>query len=184
MDTPQIIIIAIIIIYVIFTYNSFINLRARVKNSLSDYEVIQEKRFDLIPDLCRMVQGYMKHEAETLTKVAGLRSQAIKQGGSTESRVGLDNDLTRAMGSIMVNIESYPDLKASQNFLKLQSSENEVEEQLSAAKRTFNAIVAEYNGAIQMFPSNIIAMIFNFKSHNFFEVEEYKKENPDISNFF
>lgn len=184
MDESTIFFIISILIAIIFIYNWLVGLRAQVQNALSDYEIIQEKRYDLIPDLCRMVKGYMKHEAETLTKIAGLRSQAIKQGESSERRVGLDNELSRAMGSIMVNIESYPDLKASENFLNLQASENEVEEQISAAKRSFNAIVGKYNGAVEMFPTNVIAMIFNFKRHNFCEVDALKKENPDISKIF
>ncbi len=126
----------------------------------------------------------MNHEADTLIRIAESRSQSFKTSKATESQVALENGLTRTLGSIMVAVENYPELKASQNFLELQKSENEVEEQLSAARRTFNAITAEYNAAVQMFPTNIIALIFNFKTKVFFEVPDFKKENPDIGDIF
>ena len=169
----------IIILVIIFMYNSLVDKRAACDNAYSDIQALQQSRFDKIPDLIKYVERYMKHESSVLSRVTGLRAKAIDENAPSEKMVALDNEFSRAMESIWVSFEDYPDLKANENVLSLQQSENEIEDQIAAAGRAFNAAVAEYNGMVQMFPSNIIASIFSFKTRTFLEVPKHKLENPE-----
>ena len=147
-------------------------------------DVQLKKRYDLIPNLISTVKEYMTHERELLTKVTELRSKAINPGISSEERVDLDNQITGAMKGIMVAVENYPDLKSNTNFLNLQRTMNEVESQISAARRAYNAAVTDFNNGIQMFPGSIIAGMMHLTKKKVFEIPVTERQNYDAKNLF
>lgn len=169
-------IIGLILIGFIVIYNSLIGKKNMVENAYSSIDVMLKKRFDLIPNLVATVKGYMTHENETLTKVTEMRARAMSGSLTSDQTVELDNML----GRIMVSVEKYPDLKANTNFLQLQGSLNEIEEQISAARRAFNAAVLDYNNAIEMFPSNLVANMINYKTRQMFEIAATERNNPNV----
>ena len=164
------IIVGVIVLGLIGIYNSLITRRNQVDNSFASIDVMLKKRADLIPSLVSTVKGYAKHEEELFTKVTELRNQIKQVGLDAEGRVQLENELTKGMSRIMIISEAYPDLKASDNFIHLQKSIADMEDQLSAARRAFNASVNDYNNGIEKFPSNIIAGMMNFKRKSMFEL--------------
>jgi LemA protein len=178
------IVIGILIISIIAIYNRLVGLRNDADKAFASIDAMAKKRYDLIPNLVATVQQYMEHERATLTEITELRAKAVSGTLSDNEKVDLDNKISRAMGGIMVAVENYPDLKANQNFIQLQGSLNEVEEQLSAARRAYNAAVTDYNNATQMFPSNIFAAMFNFKAKRLFEISEKERENVDVKSLF
>lgn len=179
-----IIIIAILFVIVIALYNSLIYKKNKVEKAFSSIDVMLKKRYDLIPNLVETVKQYMTHEKETLLKITEWRSAAMTGGVSTAERSKLDSQIGKAMGNIMVAVENYPDLKANENFMMLQRSWNEVEEQLSAARRAFNAAVTEYNNAIEMFPSNIMASIMGYKRKEVLVIPEEERKNVNAKELF
>lgn len=178
--------VALIVFWAIAVYNGLINKKNGVEYAFSSIDVMLKKRRDLIPNLVAAVKEYMGHEKELLTKVTELRSQIIKaeEGGNEEQRFNLENQLSGMLGKIQVAVEAYPDLKANQNFLQLQASLNEIEEQISASRRAFNGAVYDYNNAIEMFPSNVIAGMMNYKRKASFEIPEAERENVNVSELF
>ena len=165
-------------------YNSLINKKNQVENAFGGMDAQLKKRYDLIPNLISTVQTYMKHEADTLTQITELRAKAVSGQASDEEKVDLDNMITSKLGGIMVAVENYPDLKASENFNQLQRSLNEVEEQISASRRAYNATVTSYNNSVEMFPTNIIAGMMNMKHKNVFEIPEVQRENVNVGDLF
>ena len=159
-------------------YNSLVSRRNRVESSFSSVDVYLKKRYDLIPNLVETVKGYMQHERMTLTEVTELRAKAISGNMSADEKVDLNNQLTSALKSIMVSVENYPQLKANENFLRLQASLNDVEEQISAARRAFNATVLDYNNAVEMLPTSIVASTTGFRRRNYFDVKEDERQVP------
>ncbi len=164
------IVLAILIVYVISTYNGLVTLRQRVKNGFSQIDVMLQKRFDLIPNLVECVKGYSKHEAETLENVTKLRS-AWSGANSVEEKAKIDSEVTSALRSIYAVSESYPDLKANENFINLQNQLKEIEEKIAYSRQFYNDTVTKYNTKIQMFPTSIVASAFNFKEEKLFEVD-------------
>jgi LemA protein len=126
----------------------------------------------------------MQHEKSKLTEITELRAKAISGNLTDDEKVELNNKMSKALHSINVAVENYPDLKANTNFLQLQAALNEIEEQLSAARRAFNAAVNSYNNAVQMFPTNIIALIMGFKSKAYFEIIEAERQNVNVKDLF
>ncbi|CZE46177.1 LemA family protein [Campylobacter geochelonis] len=186
MSTAAIIFLGAIIIIalaIISTYNSLVGKRNQVKNIRAGVDTQLKKRYDLIPNLVSAVKEYLTHEKETLTKVTELRSKAMSSTSDSEA-FSLNNQLSKLLGSIQVAIEAYPELKANENVMHLQSTLNEVEEQISAARRAYNSSVMIYNNAIEMFPSNIIANLFNFTKDDFFAIDESEKAAPNVSELF
>ena len=165
-------------------YNGLINKKNQVENAFGGMDAQLKKRYDLIPNLISSVQTYMKHESDTLTEITELRTKAISGGLSNDDKVDLDNKITSKLGGIMVAVENYPDLKASDNFIQLQRSLNEVEEQISASRRSYNASVTDLNNGIEKFPSNIIAGMMNLARKEVFEIPETQRENVDVGNLF
>jgi len=165
-------------------YNSLVGKKNQVKNAFATIDVQLKKRHDLIPNLVAAVKQYMTHEAGLLTKVTQMRAQAQQGGISGKERVALENQISHAMGSIMVAVENYPDLKASENFVNLQGSLNEVEEQLSAARRAFNAAATDFNDAVEMFPTNLMARMMGYRTRPLFEIPQAQRENPDVGQLF
>jgi LemA protein len=180
----QLVVLGVLILFGILGYNRLVGLRNSAEKAFASIDAMAKKRYDLIPNLVATVQKYMEHERGTLTEITEMRARAISGNLSDNEKVELDNRISRAMGGIMVAVENYPDLKANQNFLQLQGSLNEVEEQLSAARRAYNAAVTDYNNACQMFPSNVFAMIFNFRPKRLFEISEAERQNVDVRAMF
>ena len=172
--TVTIILLIIIILLVVFAisiYNSLVGLRNQVKNAWSQIDVQLKRRHDLIPNLIETVKGYMNHERATLENITNARSKAVSAQGVSE-KAKAEAQLTEAIGKFNLVVENYPDLKANQNFLTLQEELTSTENKISFSRQNYNDQVLFYNNKIQMFPSNILANMFNFKQEDFFEVED------------
>lgn len=172
------------ILIVVFYYNSFISKRNMAEQAFSTIDVMLKKRCDLIPNLVATVQQYMKHESGTLTRIAELRGRAADSDADANSRVAANNEMNKLLGGIMVQVENYPDLKANQNFTQLQNSLNNMEEQLSAARRAFNAAVVGFNTSIEMFPGNLVAGLFGFKRKDVLVTDPEDRKVPDVKALF
>lgn len=183
MTTPIIIVGVVALLFVVM-YNSLIGKKNNVENAFGSVDVMLKKRYDLIPNLVETVKQYMTHEKETLTKITELRTRAMSGGMSSDDKVSLENQLTKAIGGIMVAVENYPDLKASDNFDMLQRSWNEAEEQISAARRSYNAAVTTYNNGVEMFPTNIISNMLNYSRKEVFEIPETERQNISAKSLF
>ncbi len=177
-----VLVLAAIIVMVL--YNSLIGKKNQVENAFGGMDAMLKKRYDLIPNLVSTVQQYATHERELLEKVTSLRTQAIQGNLSNDDKVELDNQISGALGQIMVAVESYPDLKANENFLQLQASLNEIEEQISASRRAYNAAVTDYNNGVEMFPTNIMAGMMNLKRKKVFEITETERQNVNVGELF
>ena len=164
-------------------YNSLVRRRNRADQAYSTIEVQLTQRYDLIPKLVETVKQYMGHERSLLEDIVRLRQKAVSSATPSD-KIKADNDLTRAMGQLNVTMENYPQLKASDTFVQLQRSLNEVEEQLAAARRSYNAAVTDYNNAVQTFPSSIIAGGMNFGTRTMFVADEKKRGDVDMRGLF
>lgn len=182
--TAPLIALGLIALFAAVAYNRFIRLRNMADKAFSTIDVMAKKRYDLIPNLVAAVQKYMEHERGTLTSITEMRARAMQGNLSPDERVKLENQITRSLGNIQVAVENYPELKASENFKQLQASLNEVEEQLSASRRAYNAAVTDYNNAVQMFPSNMFALIFRFQSRALLETPEQERQNVNVKELF
>ena len=165
-------------------YNGLVGKKNNVENAFSGMDVMLKKRYDLIPNLVSTVKQYMEHEKSTLTEVTALRSKAMSGQLSTDDKIALDNQISKAIGGIMVAMESYPELKANETFLNLQKTLNEVEEQISAARRSYNATVLEYNNATEMIPTNIVAGMMGYKRKAMFEIPDQERSNVNVGDMF
>jgi len=174
-------IIAVLAFMVIGMYNSLIKLRNQVKNAWAQIDVQLKRCHDLIPNLIETVRGYMIHERQTLESITNMRSQAMN-ATNMQDRVKAEGELTNMLGRLQVAVEAYPDLKANQNFLALQEELTSTENKISYARQSYNDQVLFYNNKKQIFPSNIIAGMFNFKDEVFFEIQDQsEKEVPKVS---
>jgi LemA protein len=172
----------IILFYVIWTFNRLVGLKTRARAAWSDIEVQLKLRWDLVPRLVSTVEGYTKHEAETLQKVVGARKLAM-QGAeveSVEARGQEELSLTEAARSVFLLAEDYPDLKANTNFLDLQKSLVDIEDNLQYARRYYNAVVRDYNILIASFPAMFVASVFRFGRKEFFQIDADERETPGI----
>ena len=167
-------------IAVIVTYNSLVALKNQVKNAWSQIDVQLKRRHDLIPNLVETVKGYAAHESETLEKVIKARQQAVNITDSVKNRAAAENVLSGALKSLFAVAENYPELKANENFLHLQEELTSTENKISFARQFYNDSVLEYNNKKEMFPSNIIANIFNFENREFFEIDVAEKAAPQV----
>ncbi len=168
--------IAVIILWLIGVYNGLIRLKNRVQEAWSDIDVQLKRRYDLIPNLVETVKGYATHERELLENVTKARSQAMQATGP-EQKGQAENMLSGALKSLFAVAENYPDLKASQNFAKLQDELSDTENKIQAARRFYNGNVRDFNTKIQVFPNNIISGMLNFKKRDFFEIDEPKEKD-------
>ena len=185
-------IVVALIAWVVGIYNNLVNSRNRVKNAFAQIDVQLTRRHDLIPNLVEAVKGYMKHERETLEAVINARNtavsdlesaksdpsnaEAIKQLGASEGALGA------ALGRLFALSESYPDLKANQNMMQFQEELASTENKVAFSRQAFNDAVLSYNNAVENFPNNIIAGMFNFQTSSFLEIEsEEKREVPEVS---
>ena len=167
-----ILIIAVVAVLLLAgTYNRLVGLRQRANQAFADIDVQLQQRHDLIPNLVETVKGYAAHESGTLEAVTAARA-AASNAGSVEDKVKAENMLTGALRQLFAVAEAYPDLKANQNFLRLQDELGDVENKLAAARRFFNSAVGEFNAAIQQFPAVLIAGAMGFSERTFFDVGE------------
>lgn len=174
---------AIIAIWLISLYNRLVKLRNNRENSFADIDVQLRQRHDLVPQLVEAVKGYMKHESTVLTTITDARAKAMK-ATTISDKIAAENMLTSALQGLQVAVEAYPDLKASQNFMNLQEEISDVENKLAAARRYFNSATREYNNAVEVFPSNIIARTYDFHREVMFdpgpENRESMEKPPDV----
>ena len=168
-----------VLVVIILIYNSLIGKKNQVKNVFGTIDVLLKKRYDLIPQLVRTVKGYMQHERSLLQEITEARARAVSGRLSDDEQVLLDNTVSKMLGTVMVAVENYPDLKADKHFMYLQRTMTEVEEQISAARRAYNAAVEAFNNAVEMFPTSIIASMMGYKTRNFFEISEDQRKNVD-----
>ena len=173
---------------IIIMYNSLVTKRNKVKEAFASIDVQLKKRYDLIPNILTIANKFMEHERGLLENITALRAQALKLDsslGSIEGKLKLDGEIQRQMGQLMVNMENYPQIKADQTMIQSMQTYNEVEEHIAAARRFYNAAVLDLNNAVELFPSSIIATIFNFKQMPFFKVEDEKERQAvKASDFF
>jgi LemA protein len=173
--------LVVLVFVVIGIYNGLVRLRNQAQEAWAQVDVQLKRRFDLIPNLMETVKGYMAHERETLEAVTQARA-AVQGAGSLGDRGEAEGMLGMALGRLFAVAESYPDLKASQNFLALQEELASTENKIGFARQYYNQSVMNLNNKIQMFPSNIIAGMFNFEAGEFFEVkDEAAREAPKVS---
>lgn len=176
--------VVVLLIIVVLFYNNLINAKNNVENAFGSMDAMLKKRYDLIPNLVETVKVYMKHEKDTLTQITELRTKATSGTISHDEKVGLENQLSGMMRNVMVAVESYPELKASEQFTMLQRSWNEAEEQISAARRNYNSAVSQYNNAIEKFPSNILANIFRHKRKPVFVIPDAERQSISARSMF
>ena len=176
MNTMYILLIVagVLVLYVVMLFNSLVNLRNRVSEAWSDVDVQLKRRYDLIPNLINTVKGYATHESGVFEKVTAARANAM-QAGSAADKAQAENMLSDTLKSLFAVAEAYPDLKANQNFLELQRELSDTENKIQASRRFYNGNVLSLNNKIDMFPSNVVAGIFNFTKREFFEVADGEK---------
>jgi LemA protein len=159
-------------LYVLVAYNSFVSLKNRVKEAWSDIEVQMKRRYDLIPNLVEIVKGYAAHEKGALEAVIRARNAAMTNSGNIEDKAKTENILSGTLKSLFALSESYPNLKANENFLELQRELSDTENKIQASRRFYNSNVLAINTKLEMFPSNIIGNAFGFKKEEFFKLDE------------
>jgi LemA protein len=164
-------IIVLVVVWLVGMYNSLVGLRNQVKNAWAQIDVQLKRRHDLIPNLVETAKGYMQHERGTLETVTNARSKAMG-ADSVGDKAKAEGELSGAISRFMLVVENYPDLKANQNFLALQEELTSTENKIAFSRQAYNDQVLFYNNKIQMFPSSIIAGMFNFQQSDFFELED------------
>lgn len=178
------VIIAFLFIIGIFFYNSLIGKKNQVTNAFSAIDVMLKKRFDLIPNLVEVVKQYTTYESSTLSKIVELRSKATSGNVSDAEKASLDAQLSTSVKGLMVNVENYPDLKANTNFINLQTTWTESEEQIAAARRTYNSSVTDYNNAIMMFPGSMFAGMLGYQQISVLATAEEERKNVNAKDLF
>ncbi len=177
--TTWLLIIAVLAaLFLIYLYNSLIRLRMRVNNAWSQIDVQLKRRYDLIPNLVEAVKGYMKHEKSVLENVTKMRASLVS--GSMEDKANANNQITQALKSIFAVAESYPQLKANENFKHLQEELSGTESKIAYSRQFYNDSVMQYNEALQVFPKNFFARLFGFTAKEFFETKGKERENVKV----
>lgn len=171
----------IVILAFIFAgiYNSLVNKRNKVKNSWSQIEIQLKRRFDLIPNLVETVRGYAEHEKSTFNQVAELRTKFMNSSTPADM-MKTNSEMTQVLGKLFAVSESYPELKANTNFLELQTQLSDTENKISFSRQFYNDVVMDLNNSVQMFPTNIVALMFGFKEEEFFKAEEHETKNVSV----
>ena len=183
MSTPLIIFIVIIILLILM-YNSLVAKKNQVENIFATIDTQLKKRYDLIPNLVASVSKYMEHERSILEEITKLRAEANKPNISDNEKIKLDAQITSALGSIMVAVENYPELKANENVIHLQHTLSEVEEQIAAARRAYNQAVTDYNNALEQIPTNFMANAMGYTRKEVFEIPKEQRENINVKELF
>ena len=164
-------VVALLVIAVVVSYNRFVNQRNLIRNAWSNIDTELQRRYHLIPNLVETVKGYASHERQTLDAVTQTRAGAVAATGSPAQQAAAEGPLVGALRQLFAVTEQYPDLKASESFLSLQTELAVTEDRLQAARRFYNANVQDYNRRVESFPSNVIARQFHFSQEQFFEIE-------------
>lgn len=172
-------ILALIIIYVLASYNSFVKLNNKVKEAFSTMDVYLKKRWDLIPNIVETVKGYVQHEKDTLKEVVELRNSAYEKMSDTE-KIKTNEQLSSGISKVMALAEAYPDLKSNENFKDLSKELSKVEDDIANSRKYYNGVVRIYNNKVEMFPSNIFAGLFGYKSKTMFEANTNERENVKV----
>lgn len=183
-----VVVIALVAIWGISSYNGLVSMDENVSNQWANVETQYQRRSDLIPNLVNTVKGYAKHESETLESVMAARSQAtqvkIDPSNCTPQQLAAyqkaQGDVTTALGKLLAITENYPDLKANQNFLELQSQLEGTENRINVARKDFNDTAKKYNTSLRRFPRNIVASMFGFEKRNYFEAEAGAEKAPKV----
>lgn len=168
------VVVAVLVLGVIGIYNNLVKLRNNRENAFANIDVQLKQRHDLIPQLVATVKGYAEHEKEVLTRVTEARAAAMSATGIND-KIQAENALSSALAGLKVSLEAYPDLKANQNFLQLQTEIADIENKIAATRRYFNTATRELNNAVQTFPSNIFANMFGFKKEPMFEIPQEER---------
>ncbi len=166
-----IVVAVILVIWGVSMYNGLVKLRNNRENAFANIDVQLKQRFDLVPQLVSTVKGYATHEKEVLEKVTAARAAAMS-ATTIDEKVAADKAMSSALSGLKVSLEAYPELKANQNFLQLQTELSDIENKLAAARRFFNSATREFNNACEVFPSNILAGMFKFKRAAMYEATE------------
>jgi LemA protein len=181
---PVLIIFAVIVllpvVWFAVQYNSLVGLRNYIAESWSNVDTELKRRYDLIPNLVATVKGYATHEREVLERVAELRNRCVASNGSPASQAADENQLVAALKQLFAVVENYPQLKADQQFLKLQQELINTEDRIQAARRFYNGNVRDFRNKCETFPSNLVAQMFGFNGGEFFSVPPAMKEVPDV----
>ena len=173
-------IIVILLIYILITYNSFINSRNLVKEAFSTMDIYLKKRWDIIPNLIEVVKGYSKYEKETLTKITSLRSSSYDEL-TMDNKININEELSKYLSNIFAVSENYPELKANELFTNLSSNLISIEDEIANSRKYYNGTVRNFNNKIQMFPNNILAKLFRFKEFKMFEANAEEKNNVGVN---
>lgn len=174
-------VVVLLVLWLVSSYNGFVRLRNKSEEAFSAMDVSLKKRYDLIPNFVETVKGYAKHEQDTLQAVINARNMAMN-ANSPEQKIANDNALSGTLKSLFALTESYPDLKANQNFLSLQNQLSRIEEEIAGSRRYYNGVVNKYNTKTEMFPGNILASLFGFKRKPLYEVNsDAERENVKVS---
>ena len=163
------IVVAVVVIWVIAIYNTLVKLKNNRENAFADIDVQLKQRHDLVPQLIGAVKGYMEHEAGTLTAITEARNKAMG-ASSINDKIAAEKELSAALSGFSIQVEAYPDLKASSNFMQLQTELSDIENKLAAARRFFNSATKELNIAVQKFPNVLFASMFGFKEEEMFDL--------------
>jgi LemA protein len=173
-------IIAVLVIWLVVIYNGLVSFKHNRENAFADIDVQLKQRHDLIPQLIGAVKGYMEHERGTLEAITNARSRAMNAGTINE-KIAAEQELGAALKGLSIQVEAYPDLKASQNFMQLQTEISDIENKLAAVRRYFNAATKELNIAVQKFPNNFFAGMFGFKTEPMFDLGVAGREQMDVA---
>ena len=172
-------IIAIIVLFVLVTFNGIIKLKNKVKEAFATMDVYLKKRWDIIPNLVETVKGYAKHESETLESVIKMRNTSY-DSMSVAEKLNTNEELNRSLSKIIALTENYPEIKADKNFIKLNEELVNIEDDIANSRKYYNAVVRMFNNKVEIFPNNIIAKLFGFKSQKMFEASAFERENVKV----
>ena len=172
------VVVVLLIVWVIGIYNNLVGLRNNRENAFANIDVQLKQRYDLIPQLVATVKGYAAHEKEVFEKVTEARTAAMN-ATTINDKIAAENELTKAMVNLKAVAEAYPDLKANQNFMQLQTEISDIENKLAAVRRFFNSATKELNNGVQKFPAVLIAGMFGFHKEPLFDVGETERVNMD-----
>jgi len=171
------------IILIVLMYNSLIYRKNQVENLQGAIDAYLKQRYDLIPNLVEAVKQYMKYEKSLLEEITKLRTLAM-QAKNFDEKLEYEKKLSHLLEKLIIAVENYPQLRASETFLQLQETLTEIENNIAAARRAYNQAVTDYNNAIEMFPTNILAKLLGFERKKVFEIPEHERKNIDIGKLF
>ena len=174
-----IIVVVIMLIWVIVTYNRFVKLRNRIEEGFATMDVYLKKRWDLVPNLVETVKGFVKHENSTLKEIVKLR-RGDYDSMSEDEKIDRSNKLSASLSKLFALAEDYPELKSSENFNDLNKQLEKIEDDIASSRKYYNGTVREFNDLAKIFPSNLIDSIFGFKAHEMFMIDEKERENVKV----